>query len=165
MNKTQRLTTIASLLALSILFGWIETILPSFLPNPAFKIGLSQIPILLAFYLYDLKVAAFVSILKVILTSLLFGSFMTFLFMVNLTGALVSIFFLAIAKKVGFTILLTSVSSSLGHNIGQFIVIAYVLGPSVAGFYIPFILLFSLLFGSLTAGTAALILEKRKERQ
>ncbi len=147
MIKSKYIVMLSAFLALSLIFGYIEMLLPSFLPNPAFKIGFSQIPILLSFYLMDLKSAAFVSSGKVLIMSLLFGYFLNYLFFVNITGAIFSIIFIWISKQLKFSIPMTSLSSSLGHNLGQFLIIGYTLGWSVALFYLPLIIVFSVIFG------------------
>ena len=163
-NRTKKLLLIGALLSLSLIFSYVEASLPPFLPHPAFKIGLIQIPVLLAFYLFDLKAAGFVSLSKVFLISLLLGFFLNLLFFVNLAGALVSILFLAAASKLRFSIFLASVFSSLGHNLGQFTVIAFSLGLKVAVFYLPFILVFSVVFGLLTGLVSRYTLERIPRR-
>lgn len=164
MIKNKNIVVIGALLALSLIFGYIEMMLPSFLPNPAFKIGFSQIPILLTFYLMDLKSAATVSFGKVLLMSLLFGYFLTYLFFVNITGAFFSIIFIWVSSKLHFSLPMTSLMSSLGHNIGQFLVIGYTLGWNIALFYLPLIIVFSIMFG-LTIGFISKMLLKKIEKR
>lgn len=164
MIKSKHIVAISVFLSLSLIFGYLEMILPSFLPNPAFKIGFSQIPILLTFYLIDLKSAAAVSIGKVLLMSLLFGYFLTYVFFVNLTGAFFSIFFIWISKQIKFSIPMTSLMSSLGHNIGQFIIIGYTLGWSVALFYLPVIIVFSIIFGLFIGFVSKMLLIRIEKR-
>jgi len=164
MNKQKQLVTIGILLALSLIFAYIEMVLPSFLPNPAFKIGLSQIPILLTYYLLDLKSAMAVSTGKVIMMSLLFGYFLTYIFFVNLTGAIFSIIFIGLSKVFKFSIPMTSLMSSLGHNLGQFLVIGFTLGWNLAHIYLPVILLFSVIFGLLIGFISKSILIKTEKR-
>lgn len=164
MIKNKHIAIIGALLALALVFGYIEMILPSFLPNPAFKIGFSQIPILLTFYLLDLKSAASVSFGKVLLMSLLFGYFLTYLFLVNMTGALFSVIFIWFSKKLNYSLPMTSLMSSLGHNIGQFLIIGYTLGWNVALFFLPLIIFFSIIFG-LTIGLITKILLIKIEKR
>lgn len=164
MIKNKHIAIIGALLALALVFGYIEMILPSFLPNPAFKIGFSQIPILLTFYLLDLKSAASVSFGKVLLMSLLFGYFLTYLFLVNMTGALFSVIFIWFSKKLNYSLPMTSLMSSLGHNIGQFLIIGYTLGWNVALFFLPLIIIFSIIFG-LTIGLITKILLIKIEKR
>lgn len=159
-GRARKLALVAALLSLSLIFSYLETILPSFLPNPAFKVGLSQIPVLLGFYLYDLKTAGFVSFSKVLLMSLILGFFLNFLFFVNLAGALASLLALFVSSRMRLSIYSVSVCASLGHNLGQFLVIGASLGMGVALFYLPFILLFSVLFGLLVGIVSKLVLDR-----
>lgn len=164
MIKSKHIVAIGVFLSLSLIFGYLEMILPSFLPNPAFKIGFSQIPILITFYLMNLKSAAAVSIGKVFLMSLLFGYFLTYIFFVNITGSIFSILFIWISKEIKFSIPMTSLMSSLGHNLGQFIVIGYTLGWSVALFYLPVIIVFSIIFGLFIGFISKILLTKIEKR-
>lgn len=164
MIKSKKIVIIGALLALSLVFGYIEILLPTFLPNPAFKIGFSQIPILLTFYIMNLKTAASISTGKVLLMSLLFGYFLSYLFFVNLAGAIFSIIFIYLSKLLKFSIPMTSLISSLGHNIGQFLVIGYTLGWSVALFYLPLIIIFSVIFGLFIGFITKLLLIKIEKR-
>lgn len=164
MKTSRYLTILGTLLSLAIIFGYVEMLLPSFLPNPSFKIGLSQIPVLLSFYFLGLRSAMSVSTGKVLLSSLLFGYFLTYLFFVNLTGALFSIFFIYLSRKLGFTMLMTSVMSSLGHNLGQFLVIGFTLGWNIAYFYLPLIIVFSIGFGLLIGIVSQIIYKKIENR-
>lgn len=164
MIKSKYIVAIGVLLSLSLIFGYIEMLLPSFLPNPAFKIGFSQIPILLTYYLMDLKSAAAVSTGKVLMMSLIFGYFLTYIFFVNLTGAIFSIIFIWFSKQLQFSLPMTSLMSSLGHNLGQFIVIGYTLGWSVALFYLPLIIIFSIIFGLIIGFISKILLIKIEKR-
>lgn len=164
MKKSNYIVVIGALLALSLIFGYIEMVLPPFLPNPAFKIGFSQIPILLTFYLMNLKSAATVSIGKVLLMSLLLGYFLNYLFFVNIAGAIFSIIFIWFSKQFKFSVPMTSLMSSLGHNLGQFLVIGYTLGWPVALFYFPFIIVFSIIFGLTIGFISKMLLIKIEKR-
>lgn len=164
MIKSKHIVAIGVFLSLSLIFGYLEMLLPSFLPNPAFKIGFSQIPILITFYLMNLKSAAAVSIGKVFLMSLLFGYFLTYIFFVNMTGAIFSVLFIWISKEIKFSIPMTSLMSSLGHNLGQFLVIGYTLGWSVALFYLPVIIVFSIIFGLFIGFISKMLLIKIEKR-
>lgn len=164
MIKNKHIVAIGVLLSLSLIFGYIEMLLPSFLPNPAFKIGFSQIPILLTFYLMDLKSAAAVSTGKVLLMSLIFGYFLSYIFFVNLTGAIFSIIFIWFSKQLQFSLPMTSLMSSLGHNLGQFLIIGYTLGWNIALFYLPLIIVFSIIFGLVIGFISKMLLIKIEKR-
>lgn len=158
--NVRKYTTLAFLLSLSLVLAYLDSILPSFLPNPAFKIGLSQIPILIAFSRYNLKTAGFLSLGKVVLMSLILGYFFTLLFWINLLGSIGSILFLALAQKFRFSLSLSSVFSSLGHNLGQFLVLGLSVGFMTLRLFLPLILLYSILFGLLTGVLAGRLLRR-----
>ena len=73
MSKTKKMTTITMLIAISILFHMIESMIPIPVPIPGFKLGLSNIVGLIALYLFDEKVMLEVNLMRVLLASLLRG--------------------------------------------------------------------------------------------
>ena len=73
MSRTQRMTTITMLTAVSILFHMIESMIPVPVPVPGFKLGLANIVGLIAYYLFDARVMLSVNIMRVVLASLLRG--------------------------------------------------------------------------------------------
>ena len=56
MSKTKRMTTITMLIALSIIFHMVESMIPIPLPVPGFRLGLANIVGLVAFYLFNSRV-------------------------------------------------------------------------------------------------------------
>ena len=65
MSRTQRMTTITMLTAVSILFHMIESMIPVPVPVPGFKLGLANIVGLIAYYLFDARVMLSVNIMRV----------------------------------------------------------------------------------------------------
>jgi heptaprenyl diphosphate synthase len=91
---------VASLTALAIAIHIIESSLPSIIPG--IKPGLSNIIILVCLFTFGFKIAAQVSLLRVFIVSLLIGTFLSPTFILSLTGALSSLFSIAILWLIFF---------------------------------------------------------------
>ena len=77
---TKRLTTDAVLLAAALIIARLEALLPAFLVMPGFKPGLANIATLLTVRLCGRRDGFALTLLRVTITSVLFGSVTSFLF-------------------------------------------------------------------------------------
>ena len=61
--------------ALAILMGYVEAVIPIPVPVPGIKLGLSNIVVLLCMYVMGRKEAFFISVVRVLISALLFKGF------------------------------------------------------------------------------------------
>lgn len=117
---------IARLAAAAIALTCLETALPS--PLPGVKPGLANIVTLLVLYRFGWRVAAQVSLLRVIAAALLFGTFLTPTFWLALTGGVASLLVLGVLihtlPQRWFGPLSLSVIAAFAH-IGAQLALAY----------------------------------------
>ena len=144
--KTQKLAQTALLSATAIIFGYIETLLPS-VGIPGIKLGLSNIVILLAIYKLSIPSALFIMLIKVLVTSLLFSGLNVFFF--SLCGGVLSITAMILFKNRSFSVVGVSILGGVFHNIGQILVAGFVLSTSVF-YYLPILLISGCITGFLT---------------
>jgi len=71
--------------------------LPTFIPIPGVKLGLCNLVVILALLRYGFPSAAAVSLLRVLLSSILFGNMAAFFY--SLAGAVLSLLVMALLKK------------------------------------------------------------------
>lgn len=112
---------IAWLTALAITIHIAEAALPS--PLPGVKPGLANVVTLLCLLLYGWRIAAWVTVLRVVVGSLLLGSFLTPTFVLSLAGAAASVLVLGLAKQTGGSLLGPigySLLAALAHMAAQF---------------------------------------------
>ncbi len=108
--KTQKLTVMALTTAIALVLSFIESQIPAFVAVPGVKMGLANIAIVYALYRLGWKEAALISLIRVVLVSLLFGSAASFLY--SLAGAVLSLLGMALLKKTGkFTEIVVSVAA------------------------------------------------------
>ena len=87
--ETRKVARMGLLLALSMILSYVETLIPAFVAVPGVKIGLANIVIVFALYtLVDME-AISLSLIRVLLSSLLFGSVLSLLY--SFSGALLSL--------------------------------------------------------------------------
>jgi heptaprenyl diphosphate synthase len=161
MFSTRRLVYLSLLLAMATALHVLEGLFPIPLPFPGVKLGLANIVTLLVLYLYDLRAGLTVAIARVLLGSLLGGTFLSPGFLLGLTGAVVSKMVMALlVKKTGFSALGISLAGAIGHNLGQLVMAALLLQSQAIFFYLPFLLLAAIPTGLVTG----YILQRLRER-
>lgn len=79
-ERFRQLTLPAMLLALALVLGWIEHMLPALSSVPGIKLGLSNVPVLFALYACGRRPALLIAVGKVVLSCALFGGFSAFLY-------------------------------------------------------------------------------------
>lgn len=126
---------IAWLAALAIAIHIAESALPSLLPGV--KPGLANIVTIIVLIQYGVKSAMWVAMLRILVGSLLLGTFLTPTFLLSFSGAVCSLLVLALAKHLGGNFLSAigfSLLASMAHMAGQFWV-AYALFIPHAGLF------------------------------
>jgi len=144
---------IAWLAALAIAIHIIESAIPT--PLPGVKPGLANVVTLVAMLLWGWRVAAWISLLRVLVGSLMLGTFLTPTFFLSFSGACCSLLAMAVlqsisqrtpkyaAGPVGY-----SVVAALSHMVGQFYVAYWLFIPHKALFHLlPLLLTMALIFG------------------
>lgn len=137
---------VAWLAALAITIHVAESMLPS--PLPGIKPGLANVVTIAALLLYGWRAAVWVSLLRVVVGSILIGTFLTPTFVLSFSGALAAVAVIGLGSllpgrglgPIGYCLL-----ASMAHIAAQFFV-AYRL-------FIPHEALFGLLPVLMTAGT------------
>ena len=150
--KARRITFLAMLLALAIALGIAESYIPGFW-MPGIKLGLTNIIILLVLYTLSPWEALFITLARVLLVSLIRGTFMQMGFLMSLSGALLSLLIMWLSKAFlkKLTIVGVSVLGAVFHNIGQVLVgVWYLENPAVL-YYLPFMTIISIATGILFA--------------
>ncbi len=146
------------LASVSLVFSYVETLLPLTFIAPGVKIGLANGVALLLILKNDIKGAFLVNIIRILLLNLLFVSPFALLF--SLSAGIISTLVMWLISKtkifgaVGFSIL-----GALTHNLVQTAVALAVLGTGVL-YYLPFLIFSAIISGALI-GFLAKILDKK----
>ena len=136
------------LLALALLLSYIEVLLPLSIGIPGVKLGLANLASLICLYLFGLRRAALISLLRIILTGFLFG---------NMAAILYSLSVLANRSQL-FGEIGVSVIGAIFHNLGQLAVAALVVQNRGLFWYFPMLLLAGVITGAVIGLLTAEIL-------
>ena len=111
----------------------------------------------LALFLFDIKTAVVVSILRIILIAMTFGN-MSMMFY-SIAGASLSLLsMIAISKIKSFSLISVSIVGGIMHNVGQIICAAFVVRTNGVFTYLPVLIIAGLVSGALIGIVAGLIL-------
>ena len=119
---------VAKLAALAIGIHVLESLLPS--PIPGIKPGFANIITLLVFMAYGVGAASWVSVLRVVVGSLIVGTFLSPTFALSFSGAIVSLFVLYCcdwfnrnSSKESLSVFSIAILMSMAHMATQFLVV------------------------------------------
>ena len=162
-NRVRRITFIGVICAVAIILSYVEMLLPPiYAAVPGVKVGLPNIVIILVLYRYGVKSAAAVSLIRLIVTSALFGFSTTFFY--SLAGAVLSLGVMALLKRTNaFSTVGVSISGGVMHNLGQIIVAILMLGTVEIGYYM-FVLAISGTLAGIFIGIASSFLIARLKK-
>ena len=138
--KTKKMTIIALSVALAMIFSYVESLIPPLSMVPGVKIGLANTVSVFLLYSLGPAEAALVSLIRVCLSSMLFGTPISFVY--SVAGAVVSLIAMVIAKRfLPFSKVGVSVIGALMHNAGQVAAACVVMGTAaIAVYFIPLII-------------------------
>ena len=160
--KTKKLATAAVLVATAMMLSYVESMIPAFVAIPGIKIGLANIVTVFALYMIGWRGAIGVSLVRVCLTSLLFGNVTGFFY--SLTGACLSFFGMLLIKQIPvFSPVGVSTVGGVLHNVGQIFASALIMETAAVFAYLPIRLISGSIAG-VVIGVAAGLLVKRLEK-
>ena len=158
MKKTKRLVLLAMLTAVAMILSYVESLLPS-VGIPGVKMGLANIAVIFALFRFGWKEAAALSLVRVVLVSLLFGSVGAMLY--SLAGAVLSLAVMALLRRIDrFSTVGISVAGGVAHNAGQILMAMLILQTKQLLGYLPVLAVSGIAGGVLTGLAAALLIRR-----
>ena len=137
------LTTVA------LLLSYVERMLAIPMIVPGMKLGLANVAVLIALYILDNKTAFSISILRILISALLFTGFASFLY--SASGALLSFTIMSLCKKRNaFSVIAISILGGISHNIGQICIACIVVENIKLFYYMPFLVILGIATGFIT---------------
>lgn len=159
--KTKAIALIGILSTLAISLNILEAL---FIPQmvPGMKIGLANLVTVLSVFLLKKRYVFFIMFVRIIVSSLLLGTFLSIPFFFTLSGALLStvITILLYSFDKNISPVFLSISGAITHNIGQLCVAYLFLGYGMA-YYLPYLILFAIPTGFITGKIVAKLLNYR----
>ncbi len=153
MFGTYQITLSALLVAIMLVLGYIESLLPA-ASVPGIKLGLSNGVLIFAVYMLGIPLSYILMILKVVLSGLLFGGVSAMMY--AMAGGLTSLTcMILLSRAKGISPITVSMVGGVTHNIGQVAMAFLVLSsPEQLLYYLAILMLVGLACGALT-GIAA----------
>ena len=157
--KTRKLTIMALSVALAMVLSFVESQIPAFVAIPGVKIGLANIAVVFTLYKIGAKEAVLISLVRVFLISLLFGSAASFVYRV--AGAVFSLSGMLLLKKLNrFTYVAVSVVGGVLHNVGQIVMACLLLETNLITYYLPFLVLSGTIAGIVVGAAGAVMIHR-----
>lgn len=159
---TKKMTTLALLISVAMILSYIESIVPAFVAVPGVKLGLSNIATVFALYTLGWPAAIVVSVIRVLLSALLFGNIPSLTF--SLAGAFLALASMIPLSKVNlFSSIGISVVGAISHNTGQIIAAAIVMETLGVTYYLIPLLLSGTIAGVVIGIISGSLVERIKK--
>ena len=162
--ETRKVARIGMLMALAMILSYVESLFPAFVAIPGVRIGLANLAVIFALYTLGFKEAFAISILRVVLSSLLFGTVLSLAY--SAAGAVLSIIVMALLKRTRlFGVPAVSVCGAVSHNLGQIGVACLILNAKGLLYYIPVLMISGVISGLIIGLTASVLVNRIGTRQ
>ena len=156
--RIRRIASTSLLSAVALVLSYVESMIPLPVTVPGIKLGLGNIAVVVALFMYDAPTAALVAGVKVLASGLLFGSPTMLLYSLGGT-ALAFLGMWAMHLIPGIDVVPVSMVSAILHNVGQLAVAALMLGTSSVFVSLPLMAVVSCATGAITGFVATKVLE------
>ena len=134
--------------AIAIIFGYVESLLPTFIGLPGIKLGLANLAVLFLLERYTFREASIVSVIRILVIGFLFGNMFSIIY--SLSGAALSLTCMTFMKaKTDFSPIGISVFGGVTHNIGQLLAAMLIVKNASLIYYAPALLIFGVITGVL----------------
>lgn len=133
-HNNHKLALCGVLIALAMVFSYLESLVPLNFAVPGIKLGLANLVTIIALVRLGIGQAVIISVGRVLLSGILFGNPLVILY--SLAGAFLSIGVMWIIRKLPFfTITGVSICGAIAHNAGQLVVAAVVMENAKIMYY------------------------------
>ena len=140
MNKNKKLANMAMLVALAMIFSYVESLIPINFGIPGMKLGVANLVTVTGMYFLEFPEVFLVVVMRILLTGFLFGNGMSIVY--SLAGGILSFLVMALMKRLkGFSVAGVSIAGGVSHNIGQIIVASVVVENLKLIYYLPALLI------------------------
>ncbi len=159
--STRTIALMAMMIALALVFSYVETLIPINFGIPGVKLGLANLVIVSALYLMGGRQALIISVVRIILSGILFGNLFSIIY--SLAGGLLSLAVMILVKRSQkVSVVTVSVVGGICHNIGQILVAMAVVENLKLIFYLPVLLISGFLTGLVIGIVCRLVLPRIK---
>ena len=150
------------LVALAMLFSYIETFIPFNFGVPGIKLGLANLIVLLGLTFLPALDVLLISVVRILLSSLLFGNVMSLWY--SLAGGLLSfVAMYLLSRRDDISLIGMSMTGGVLPAVGQVITAAIVVKTLQLTWYLPVLLVAGLVTGAIIGSLAKLLVPPVKK--
>lgn len=158
-TSINKMTHLSLLCAISIILGYIESLIPFQLGIPGAKIGLANIITIITLLCFGFQEAFLIMILRVFIIGITFTNL--YMMMYSLSGGILSLIMMYIFYRTQhFSNYIISIIGGIFHNIGQLIVAMIFFNSTTLAYYLPYLLLLGLISGTIIGIISQIIFTK-----
>ncbi len=163
-SKTKKIAYLGLLTALAMVLSYVEVLLPPIIASlPGIKMGLANIAVVFALYVFSFREAFMISLVRVFAMSLLFGDVLTLAY--STAGAVLSLSVMFVLKRTDkFSTVGVSVAGGVSHNIGQILVAVFAFKTVEIGYYMIVLTVSGTVAGILVGSISAILTNKLKNK-
>ncbi len=155
-QRTKKIAAMGVFLGVALVASYIESLIPFFFGIPGMKLGLTNVVIILALYLYGPKEALGISVMRILLVSAMFGN--AFSAAYSFGGGLISFLVMFLLYRyTKLAIMTVSVAGGISHNMGQLLVAALIVDNTKILYYLPVLFIAGAVTGALIGMIAAAV--------
>ncbi len=147
----RHLAMLAIFAALSMGIYALESMIPNPIPIPGIKLGLANIITLIVLKKYGLRDAALVLLVRILLSSLLFGNLVGMLYSVCGGALCLCCEYVIDRLLAGRALMITGIFGALSHNAGQLMTAMLLTAVPGVLVYVPYLVVSAVLTGLLTS--------------
>lgn len=161
-EQTQRIALSGLLVALMLVLGFVESLIPVAAGIPGIKLGLSNGVLIFAVYMLGIPTAFVLMALKVVLSGLMFGGVSAMMY--AMAGGVLSMIAMALLSRVkGIHPVVVSMVGGVMHNVGQVGLAMIMLNTPKLLYYMAVLMIVGLLCGAVTGVCADTVMKHLKK--
>ncbi len=160
MNRTKKIVWLALLSAIAIVLNMGENMMP--LPL-GIRFGFANIIAMITILMFDWKEMLIINSMRVLMTGLLMGTFMSYPFLMSVGGVCLSSLALIICFFLHSSLPFTGVICAFAHNLGQILVLSFFISSSAFMPYLFIMGLMAILTGLMTGIATREIMKRIKK--
>lgn len=157
-SRSRYITASALLTAMGLILGYIESFIVLPVRVPGVRIGLANLVGVVALYLMGPLYALTISVVRVILSAILFSGFTGFIY--SISGAIVSFIVMCLLKKYDFSVYSVCTGGAVSHNIAQIFIARFVVGSGYVFWYVPVLVIAGVAAGTVTGLLCDIIIKR-----
>lgn len=147
-NTAHNIALCGIMTSLAIIFGYIEHLISLPFGIYGIKLGIANLVVIIMLYAINAYSAFAINMIRIILCSILFGSFTSFWY--SLAGGLLSFGMMLIIKRTNkFSTVGVSICGAVTHNIAQILVAIILMEEFKIAFYLPVLLIVGAITGTI----------------